>query len=1474
MSPTIADVYDLTPLQEGMLYHSLREPGSGEYVLQQTFLVEGPLPAGFVRDALDVLAARHDVLRTAFTVPHSSGRARQVVLAQRRPDFHQTDLSDLPPDQRTRALAALRDADVARGFDLERDPLVRVTYVRLGDDRTALIWSLHHIVVDGWSLPIVLGDFLRACTALASGTALPDLLAAAQAQNQAGLRFGQYVRWLRHRDREQALRHWDEALAGHGIPVGIPGMRAAATSTPGVDTASLELPDDVAARLTQLAGAEGSTVSTWCGAAWGLLLQRYNHTDDVMFGTVTSGRDVPLPGVEQLPGLFINTIPTRVRTRAGQSVRDFLHEQQVQALAGAENGFCSLADIQRRAGGDLFSTIVAVENYYVSSQPTPDGLTVSLLGAREQTSYPLGLRIGLTPHLRAEILYDPARYDRPEIAALLHRFATVLTGFTQGLDRPVDAIEETDAAERALLVERFSGADTDGTTGTLGSGLAAAVAAWPDRVALVHGDATMTYAQLGERVDALARTLRARGVVPDRLVAISGQRRFGCIIAILATLRAGGAYLVLDPADPRLAGMLDDSEPVIVLTFGADMDAGGLPSLDLLDPASYQAGGAPLDDVNRPDDLAYCIYTSGTTGKPKGVLIEHHGVVNLARQAARAVGIDPQDRMLKFSNYTFDVSAWEIFVALLNGAGLVIVDEDVMLDSARFLAYTRDTGVTTAVLPPPYFRASLLPGLPKLVTGGSAASPDLVERARGAGAYANGYGPTEITVASHLWRDDPDAPVPHPVPIGHPFPGVTSYVLRGDALCGIGVPGELCIGGLGVARGYLHQPELTAQRFVPNPFGPGRLFRSGDLARWLPGGEVEYLGRMDDQVKVRGFRVELGEVENGIRTLPGVTDAVVVAHPDASGLALHAYVSGPQPLDLAALRHQLRERLPGYMVPALFQQIDTVPLDTAGKPDRHALAPIAPPDRSVTPAGTQAEAAALGVFEDVLDVHPLGVDADFFDNGGDSLKAIQIVARLAGVGLTTSVHEIFSLRTVTAIVAQAQAAPPEQPATQTDAVPTGTVLPPDELDAWCARAQEQLSRYAAQLDADGDAPEQPLLMAQKAMLDLGVLGSCGYVDIPAAWDADRFATAWAGLLDAMPALRAQVRLGAHPAMRAAARTPDAIPFLDLAGLAGAQQAQVLNRLATRIAGPYLDARCCADRFLGTHRVLVARMSPQRFVVLMPVSHLVFDGFSNAVLAHRLTGLYTHPDQPQPQPSRRDDYEAFVRTGPTGVDDEGLVAALDLELFAAQADAWRAHPWSYHDVGVPVDAATPPDAMITLAQALCAAALEYPQPHTPVPYLLVSSARNYAGGNFSDDIGAYLDIVPIVWTPGRPFEPQQRQVLGFVRDHRVNITALLTDDALAERFPRAAGLLRHALPLAHLGMPLVNLLVLYGTQLVTPEPPRPEQDAPGDDRRAFLDVSLHDGQLVLRNIRALPGQEDGLRARLAQIAAEHTRKVTL
>ncbi|KAA2254442.1 amino acid adenylation domain-containing protein [Solihabitans fulvus] len=1023
-NPPLADVLPASPLQEGLLFHALYDQQTTDvYTVQFCFDLAGDLDPRRLRRAAQDLLDNHPNLRAGFR--HDGLRAPVAVLPERvELPWREVDLTGREAD-----LPELLVGDRAARFDLTAPPLLRITLVRLGERRHRLVLTNHHILLDGWSMPLVARELFLRYHGSDAPRATP---------------YRDYLTWLAGQDRATATEAWRAALAGLAEPTLVARKGSERAAAP-PERIEFELSEAVTADLAGQARRHGLTMNTVVQGAWGVLLGALTGRDDVVFGATVSGRPAELPGVESMVGLFINSLPVRVRLDPARPAVQLLAEVQEQQSALLPHQYLGLAEIQRAVGhGELFDTLTVFENYPLDPQAlAPADSEPRILGVegRDATHYPLTLVAIPGPRLRFRLDHRPELVDRATAEGTAGRLLRLLADLAADPNRPVGRLDLVSARERELVLHTWNDTAREVPDSTLPALFEAQAARTPDAVAVVFEGHTLTYAELNERANRLARLLVERGAGPESLVAVAVPRSLELIVALHAVHKAGAAYLPVDPDYPadRIDYLLTDARcPLLLSTarIAADLpETPGVPRLlldhDELTPLLAGRPAGNLTDRDRraplrPDHPAYVIYTSGSTGRPKGVVVPHHGIVNRLLWMQDRYGLTPQDRVLQKTSSGFDVSVWEFFWPLLAGATLVVAKPEGHKDPAYLSGLVRDARITTVHFVPSMLQAFLgqadpagCASLRRVICSGEALPRELRDR-----FFAvldcelhNLYGPTEASVDVTSWQCVPGTDT---VPIGRPVWNTALYVLDA-ALRPVppGTAGELYLAGEQLARGYRGRADLTAQRFVADPFrgGGARMYRTGDVARWREDGSVEYLGRADDQVKVRGFRIELGEIESVLAGHPAVDHVAVVVREDQPGVRqLVAYVVSATEADAADLRAHVADSVPEYMVPAAFVSLAALPVGPNGKLDRRALpAPDFGSSAAWREPNTETERALCELFVEVLGRTEVGPADSFFDLGGDSIVSIQLVSRAKAAGLVFSPRDVFERKTVEAL---------------------------------------------------------------------------------------------------------------------------------------------------------------------------------------------------------------------------------------------------------------------------------------------------------------------------------------------------------------------------------------------------------------------------------------------------------------------------
>ena len=956
----VTDVLPLSPLQSGLFFHATT--GDADvYRYQLELEIEGPLDTARLRRSADALLARHAALRTAFVAEETDDPVGVVLDGLRMP-WQEVDAADAE---------LLTLAERTRPFPLDQPPLIRILLIRLAPQRFRLVLTNHHLVLDGWSVPVLLRELFT----LYEGGSLPPAPP-----------FRDMLEWLAKRNSAEALERWRTALAG------LPGPTLLAGS------AEVDLPIRrevvLGQRLLALAAKHGVTLNTVLQVLWGLTLATLTGGPDVVFGTTVSGRPAEVPNADRMVGLLVNTVPVRIRLSPAETVGELLERVQGEQAALLDAQHIGLAELHRETGfAPLFDTLLVFESYPSGELPT-SGLTVRPLAARDATHYPLVLVAD--PGLRVALKYQPRALAEDVVDRIADRLVE-LAGELDA-DRAIAALPSLNSAERAQLA---SWNDTAGPV------VEESVIDLVERVVAAHPDEPAVGALSYRELDGLANGLaRGLGSLGERRVGVYLPRSAELVVAMLAVLKAGGAFVPLDPEWPvaRVRAVARSAGIVAVCANGPVPVDVPVVSVSLAGPREDRAPERVIDG----EQVAYVIYTSGSTGEPKGAMIRQRSIANRLVWQAGLLGFGPGDAALFKAPLGFDISINEIFLPLTTGARLVIAEPGAERDVETLVELMVTERVTFCYLVASTLAAMLeLPGFVKVALkqvwcGGELLTPELFARFRSTvdAVMYHGYGPAETTIGVTHEVYEPGR-ARQGATIGRPNPNTRVFVLdRFLRPAPVGVVGELYVGGLLLGRGYVGDPGTTAARFVADPFGSGeRLYRTGDLAAWLPDGTLRFAGRADDQVKIRGMRVEPGEIEAALIAHPEVGQAVVLAPVDATGTARLVAFCAPRDLcrrpSEHGLRSWLRDRLAGHQVPSEFVVLGSLPTQPSGKVDRRALLESVPaPSVAAEPARTATEVAVLAEFRGVLGRDDLGVTDDFFALGGHSLLATRLVLRL------------------------------------------------------------------------------------------------------------------------------------------------------------------------------------------------------------------------------------------------------------------------------------------------------------------------------------------------------------------------------------------------------------------------------------------------------------------------------------------------
>ncbi|ATO50304.1 non-ribosomal peptide synthetase [Brevibacillus laterosporus DSM 25] len=1015
----VKDIYSLSPMQRGMLFHTLKDKENLAYFDQTTFQIEGEICVESLEKSFNELIRKYDVLRTIFLYQKLK-EPMQVVLKERTASIYYEDFSKKSELDKTKSLRAAKQRDRDEGFDLSRDILMRLSLLKVAPKQYELVISSHHIIIDGWCTGILYQDLFYFYQCFVANKPIPT---------EKAIPYSRYIRWLEEQDEEEAKTYWSNYLQDFEGASVIPKENSKGEKEVCIiDKVTFHFDKKLSEELVQVAKASQVTISTLFQTMWGILLQKYNNSQEAIFGSVISGRSPEIPDVEKIVGIFINTIPVRIRTLDKQTFKELLMQVQEASVNSEKYNYQTLADIQAVTGSNhaLIHHIVAFENFPVASDSFVDSResdsqelkVVNVIDDHEKTNFDFNVQVQMDTELLVKISYNQNLYNKSFIDNIFNHLQQIAQSIIHDLDIQVDEIAIVSKEEKDQLVSYSNPAKSEFPMDkTIHQLFEEQVLRNPERTAIVFKGQSLTYRQLNEKANQLAWMLRKREVKPNDIVAIMAEHSLEMVAGVIGILKAGAAYLPIDPSYPekRIAHMLQDSKAEQLLIqphLNMPQEYKGS-TLWLAEESWAKESTNDLPLVTGANDLAYIIYTSGSTGLPKGVMVEHHSLVNLVMWHNDAFSVTQNDQCTKLAGFGFDASVWETFPPLIQGATLHVLDESRRGDIYALHEYFEKNAITISFLPTQLaeqFMELTSSTLRVLLIGGDRAQ----KIKKTAYQIINNYGPTENAVVTTSGQLHMEQDV---FPIGKPITNHSVYILdQKGHLQPIGVPGELCVSGTGLARGYLNQPELTVERFVDNPFVPGeRMYRTGDLVRWKSDGSIEYLGRIDEQVKIRGYRIELGEIEAKLLDHPSISEALVVARNDEQGYTyLCAYVVASGTWSVSSLREHLIETLPEYMVPAYMMEVEKMPLTANGKVDKRAL-PV--PDRQrmneYEPPSTETEEKLVQLFQEILGLERVGTKDHFFELGGHSLKAMMLVSRMhKELGVDVQLNEMFARPTV------------------------------------------------------------------------------------------------------------------------------------------------------------------------------------------------------------------------------------------------------------------------------------------------------------------------------------------------------------------------------------------------------------------------------------------------------------------------------
>lgn len=1029
----VQDMYYLSPMQEGMLFHTLHHQEKGFYVEQMDMNVKGTLRHDLLERSMNIIVERYDIFRTVF-LHERVKRPVQVVLKERPFTLDVVDLQDLSEDEQLERIEKFKQQDQLRGFDLSKDSLMRASVFQTGPASYRWIWSYHHILLDGWCFGLVVQELFAIYHALLHD--VPYKLEPVKP-------YKEYIQWLEKQDKQASLQYWQQSLAGFDGQFTFKEQRKQ-TNEHELGEIEWSMSKEETAALSELALQQNATLSSALQSVWSILLSRYQRSNDVLFGTVVSGRPADLAGVDRMVGLFINVIPRRIQLTDHMTFRALLSETQQQSLAAEPHQYIPIYDIQAKTGQQhLIDHIVVFENVPAAKKDEKEarlGFTVEDMNVYEKSNYDLNLLASPGEELQLKLSFNKRAFDPQFVHKLKEQLSLLINEAVKHPEQSVHTLSLVTKQEKQLILEEWNAPELEHDQLYLSKWFEHNVRKQPNAVALSAEEQTMTYAELNEQANRLARHLQKNGAAHQTVIAILADRTPELIVSLLAVLKAGAAYVPIDPDYPesRIQYMLKDSGATHLLTHSSFIGqakglgfAGTYLFADDQEILLMSSENLPLEAGLH--DTAYIMYTSGTTGQPKGIMTTHSNIARVVKNT-NYLTISETDTLLSLSNSVFDGFTFDVYGALLNGAKLVLPKKDTILDMHELTELIKRESISVMFVPTALFNLLVdeetdwMRSVRKVLFGGERASVQHVRKAfdvMGKGRLINVYGPTESTVFATYYPVDEAPPLEaHSIPIGKPINQTGAYILSQQGqLQPIGMVGELCLSGKGLAKGYLNRSDLTKEAFITHPFAAGeRLYRTGDLAYFRADGLIEYAGRVDDQVKIRGHRIELTEIEAHLLMHPGVKQAALITdqHDTQQHTRLLAYMTCEEEWKdkVEVIKSGLKEKLPAYMQPHELIRLEKMPLTPNGKVDKRQLPKpeVHQGNRHVKLPANEVEQKLLVMWREVLERDDISTDDHFFEIGGHSLKAMSLLSKVSKeFDVQVPIHLLFETPTIEAI---------------------------------------------------------------------------------------------------------------------------------------------------------------------------------------------------------------------------------------------------------------------------------------------------------------------------------------------------------------------------------------------------------------------------------------------------------------------------
>ncbi|MET7018847.1 amino acid adenylation domain-containing protein [Bacillus mycoides] len=1415
----IKSIYPLSPMQEGLAFHSLSESGEA-YHVSMKLKITGDLNVEILNKSFQELVARYDIFRTNFDFRNFSENM-QVVYKNRVSKLQYSDLRAVKGNKE-HYIENLIKEDRKRGFDLAKDNLIRLFVVRLDEKEFVLILSNHHIILDGWSFGIISKELFEIYN---------NYIMGAPKSSEKVTPYKEYIEWLKGQDKDKALRFWSEYLNGYNNHIEIPFKKS---------PVSLGRPQEViwnlgkqrTIQLEAFARSNNVTVNTILQSIWAILLQRYNNVRDVVFGFIVSGRTTKITQIDEMVGLFINTIPLRVNTNVEKRYKEIIKKIKADFDENELYRYVSIAEIQKNTEvkSGLINTLMVFENYPIDKNLINDGILekagieIGEPQSYEETNYSFNLKVISGEEHTIVFDYNDGAYDKEAVLNIKNHFAGILDQIMKNPEIMINELELSDDEERKVLLEDFNNTyvqlDKKSTIQDLFEYQATKN---PDKPAIVYGDKTMSYGELNRRSGSLAQLLRRKGIGSETIVPVMADKSFEMVIGILAVLKAGAAYLPIDMEYPeeRINYILKDSRAKIMITTRKSLQNRELNISELIyleDQELYVSEVEKIENKSNPNSLAYVIYTSGTTGKPKGVLIEQKGVINLTHWFKQELGISGHENILQFASIAFDAFSWELYMTLLLGNTLFIPDKDVILSPDLLNDYIRRNHITTLTLPP--FVAADLESendLKRVIVAGSEVKMSQIKHLLGQIEVINAYGPTEDTVCTTYYKL-PDAMIEATIPIGKPISNHKVIIMDDDnKLVPVGVEGELCISGVGLARGYLNNEILTKEKFIENPYKKGEtLYKTGDTARRLLDGNIEYLGRNDHQVKVRGFRIEMNEIEQHMLEIPSVSQVTVIDKEIDGMKYVCAYFVSKEEIGVNMIRETLMKTLPQYMIPSYFIKLEKIPFNINGKVDRKNLPDIdtcIQVNASYDEEVNEVEQLLLDICKKVLGLKRIGVNDNLFELGADSIRIAKIYKEIKKINLEISIKDIFYYENIRSIYTNC--INPELLTDKVEKVHSEVVN--TNFNDIKSNLTNQINKFNDTILKAGVIKEYPTSAIQKITWETNKTYSGAIMEFNQKVNVDLLKKSIVSVINKQGLLRSilimsdgDMKIEEHDIVENMN-----IPYLNLEGVNENLKKQVMDFIIGELYRENLENRNGMFNKL-LYKMIIVKFDSTKFMVYMPFNHLIFDGMSMEIIKANIRRAYSNNGEFKEQVvCGYDTYVGQLHLGPQDVSEKELMKKFNLnyfrESFKKYDQVFKNSSFSNNTISIKLTMDIYErikemswNVSINIFQKI----LECNFDMESIPFVMMYQDRKHKINNYYNTVGEFIDVLPLNFKKGEMFDlTQVNSLISFAREKNINFSTLLGNTHLKEQYKKINNALK-GMYTDSINVPIFNYLDIY------------------------------------------------------------------